>query len=155
MNEKPVHDTNKQRAAHWFDAISCGDIPALCAMTSPDWIMVGGPPDLPQGHAGIRALFQHIGEIDQTWSIDDMIAEGDKVAVRATNTCVQESFFGVPAAAIRQVFTATFILQFADGCVIRTWRNAGDLQRLLQLGARILPPDDSVQNPNVGSSRVA
>ena len=86
-------------------------------MTSASWEMVGGPPDLPVGHEGIRVLFEHIGEIDQTWTIDDVIAEGDKVVVRATNTCVQEGFFGVPGSGITQVFSATFILQFADGLV--------------------------------------
>lgn len=69
-----------------------------------------------------------------------MIAEGDRVAVHATNRCVQDSFLGVPAAGIEQVFTATFVFQILDGQVHRIWRNAADLQRLLQLGARILPP---------------
>ena len=62
-----------------------------------------------------------------------MIGEGDKVVVRATNRCVQDSFFGVPAGGVEQVFTAMFIFQFADGLAVRTWRNAADLQRLLQL----------------------
>ncbi len=48
--------------------------------------------------------------------------------------------FGVPAGGVEQVFTAMFIFQFADGLATRTWRNAADLQRLLQLGARIVPP---------------
>ena len=64
----------------------------------------------------------------------------DKVVVRATNRCVQDSFYGVSAAGVEQVFTAMFILRFADGLAVRTWRNADDLQRLLQLGARIVPP---------------
>ncbi len=132
--------TNKELAVQWFRHISAGDLDALRAMTSQSWVMVGGPPDLPAGHHGIRILFDHIGEIDQTWTIEDVIAEGDKVVVRATNTCVQESFYGVPGTGITQTFTATFILQFKDGLVINTWRNAADLQRLFQLGARILPP---------------
>jgi predicted ester cyclase len=88
----------------------------------------------------LRALFDSFGEITQEWTIDDVIAEGDKVAVRATNRCVQDSFFGIPAAGFEQVFTATFIFEIRDGLVVRTWRNAADLQRLLQLGARLLPP---------------
>ena len=114
---------------------------ACAAMTSENWVMVGGPPT-PTGHDGIRVLFEHIGEVDQTWTINDVIAENDKVVVRATNTCIQESFFGVPGAGITQVFSATFILQFADGLVINTWRNAADLQRLSS-SARILPPAES------------
>ena len=101
----------------WFGHISTGNLDGLRAMTSENWVMLGGPPGLPRGHEGIRVLFEHIGEIEQTWTIDDVIAEDDKVVVRATNTCVQESFFGVPGGGITQVFSATFILQFADGLV--------------------------------------
>ena len=30
-------------------------------------------------------------------------------------------------------------MQIVDGLIAKVWRNAADLQRLLQLGARILP----------------
>ncbi len=63
------------------------------------------------------------------------------MVVRATNTCVQESFFGIPGRGRSQTFTATFIPRIADGKVLETWRNADDLGRLLQLGARIEPPE--------------
>jgi predicted ester cyclase len=49
---------------------------------------------------------------------------------------VQEYFLGVPAKGRTQIFTATFIHAIADGKVQATWRNADDLGRLLQLGAR-------------------
>jgi hypothetical protein len=132
-------ERNKRLAVRWFKLVSAGDIEEMCRMTSPTWTMEGGPPNLPAGHEGLRVLFDEIGEIEQTWTIDDVIAEGDKVVVRATNHCTQESFFGVPGRGIEQVFTATFTFQILDGLVARTWRNAADLQRLLQLGARILP----------------
>jgi ketosteroid isomerase-like protein len=133
---------NKRVAVRWLKLVDDGDIAAMAELTSPTWTMEGGPPDLPAGHEGLRALFAHIGEIDQRWTVEDVIAEGDKVVVRATNHCVQESLFGVPGRGIEQVFTATFTMQIVDGKVARTWRNAADLQRLLQLGARILPPEN-------------
>jgi predicted ester cyclase len=131
---------NKRLAVAFLDAISDGDVAALATMITPGWTMEGGPPDLPAGQEGIRVLFAHIGGVEQRWTIDDVIAEGDKVVVRATNHCEQDSFFGVPGRGIVQVFTATFTMQIADGLVARIWRNAADLQRLFQLGARILPP---------------
>jgi ketosteroid isomerase-like protein len=131
---------NKRIAVRWLELVSDGDVEQMCLLTAPTWTMEGGPPDLPTGHEGVRTLFAHIGPIDQKWTVDDVIAEGDRVVVRATNTCEQDSFFGVPARGVRQVFTATFTMQIVDGRVTRTWRNAADLQRLLQLGARILPP---------------
>jgi hypothetical protein len=131
---------NKQIARRWLDLVSAHKIDELCAMTAPTWTMHGGPPGLPQGPAGIHELFRQIGPVDQTWTIEDMVAEGDKVVVRATNSCEQESFLGIPARGRRQIFTATFIFQIADGQVLETWRNADDLGRVLQLGARIEPP---------------
>ncbi len=127
----------KAIAVGFLDAVSAGDVDALLALTTPDWQMHGGPPDLLRGPEGVRSLLAHIGPIDQTWTVDDVIAEGDRVVVRATNTCVQESFFGVPGAGVRQVFTATFTFRLDDGLIAETWRNADDLGRLLQLGARI------------------
>ena len=89
--------------------------------------------------AGVRALFRVIGPVYQQWTLGDVIAEGDKVAVRATNTCFQDSFFGIDGHDKQQVFTVTFIFRIADGRVLETWRNADDLGRLFQLGARVVP----------------
>ena len=131
---------NKETAVRFLDAVSAGDIDALLSLTTPDWRMYGGPPDLPPGPEGIRALFASIGPVEQTWTVEDVIAERDRVVVRATNTCEQESFFGVPATGVRQVFTATFTFRLDDGRIAETWRNADDLGRLLQLGATFTAP---------------
>ena len=134
-----VIEDNKDVARRWLDLVSRGRVEELCAMTAPAWRMHGGPPALPPGPDGIRALFGTFGRIEQTWTIEDVIAEGDKVVVRATNTCLQESFLGIPGRGRQQVFSATFIFRVADGQVLETWRAADDLGRVLQLGARIAP----------------
>jgi predicted ester cyclase len=132
-------EANKQLARRWLDLVTEHRVEDICRITAPSWRMHGGPPELPAGPDGVRALFRAIGPIDQRWTIDDVIAEGDRVAVRATNTCVQDSFFGVDGRGKRQIFTATFVHRIADGKMLETWRNASDLERLLQLGARIEP----------------
>ena len=73
--------------------------------------MEGGPPDLPAGHAGLRALFDSFGPITQEWTIHEVIAEGDKVVLRATNRCTQDEFLGIPAAG-KSTLTRQFV---ADG----------------------------------------
>jgi hypothetical protein len=135
---------NKAAAIRFMDLITAHDIDGLTALISPDWTMQGGPPDLPAGPEGLRHLFATFGRIEQRWTIDDVIAEGDRVVVRATNTCVQDSFFGVPAHGRTQVFTATFTHRIEGGLIRQTWRNADDLGRLLRLGARVLPVVPSV-----------
>ena len=132
-------EDNKIIARRWIEFISEHRIEEICAMTAPTWTMHGGPPQLPPGPDGVRELFRLIGPIDQQWTIEDVIAEGDKVVVRATNTCVQESFFGIPGRGRQQTFTATFIHQIADGKILETWRNADDLGRIFQLGAHLEP----------------
>ncbi|MBD2677606.1 MULTISPECIES: ester cyclase [Nostoc] len=134
-------ENNKIIARRWIELISEHNIEDICEMTAPNWKMHGGLPGLSPGPDGVRQLFASFGDIDQKWTIEDVIAEADKVVVRATNTCTQESFFGIPARGRQQTFTATFIHRIVDGKITETWRNADDLGRVLQLGARIEPTD--------------
>ncbi|WP_437657078.1 ester cyclase [Sorangium sp. So ce1182] len=132
-------EVNKAIARRFLELVSEHRLEELCEMVSPSWTMHGGPPALPSGPDGIRKLFGTFGAIEQQWTIEDVISEGDKVVVRATNTCNQASFLGIPSHGRKQTFTAMFIHQIADGKIIETWRNADDLGRLLQLGARFEP----------------
>lgn len=138
-------EENKRIAQRWLQLVSEGKTDEICAMTHPTWTMIGGPPVMPSGPDGVRYLFGTFDNIDQQWTVDLVLAEEDKVAVRATNTCMQDSFFGIPGRGKQQVFTATFIFHIVDGMVLTTWRNANDLGRLLQLGARLEPPVAELQ----------
>ncbi len=130
---------NKRIARRFLELIGEHKVEELCEMIAPTWTMHGGPPALPPGPEGLRVLFRTFGPIEQKWTIEDIIAEGDKVAVRATNTCLQESFLGIPSHGRWQTFTATFILWIVNGKIREIWRNADDLGRVLQLGACIEP----------------
>ncbi|MGF2040174.1 MAG: ester cyclase [Nostoc sp. CmiVER01] len=132
-------EDNKIIAQRWMELISEHKIEEICEITAPNWKIHGSLPGLPLGPEGVRKLFGSFGPIQQKWTIEDVIAEGDKVVVRATNTCIQESFFGIPSRGRQQIFTVTFIHYIADGKIVETWRNADDLGRILQLGARIEP----------------
>lgn len=139
----PNIEENKRIARRFLELVSEHKVEELCELIAPTWIMHGGPPGLPSGPNGIRELFRTFGPIEQQWTIEDVIAEGDKVVVRATNTCRQESFLGIASHGRWQTFTAMFILWIAHGKILETWRNADDLGRILQLGARIEPARSS------------
>ena len=139
MSATPNIELNKIIARYWLEFISTGNIEAICRITAPGWKMHGGVPGLPPGPEGVRKLFGSFGKTRQQWKLDAVIAEGDKVVARATNICVQDSFLGLPAFGRRQTFSATFIHRIADGKIQETWRNADDLGRVIQLGARIIP----------------
>jgi hypothetical protein len=87
----------------------------------------------------LRALFDSFGEITQEWTIDDVIAEGDKVGARDQPLCPGQ-LLRHPRGRLRAGLHGYLQLRDPDGLVVRTWRNAADLQRLLQLGARLLSP---------------
>jgi predicted ester cyclase len=130
-------EENKRIARRWLELITAHRVEELSEMVAPTWTMHGGPPGLPAGPEGVRELFRHIGPVAQQWTLEDLIAEDDKVVARATNRCVQESFLGLPARGRQQTFSAVFIHRIAHGKIVQTWRTADDLGRVLQLGGRI------------------
>ena len=78
-------DQNAELATQWLSWISAGDVASLLSTSTPDWQMHGGPPNLPAGPAGVCVLAAHLADVRQTWTVDDVIAAGDRVVVRATN----------------------------------------------------------------------
>jgi len=136
-------ENNKLVACKFLELVSEGNVKEICELISYDWNMHIGlnSVEIPKGPEGMRKLFETFGDIKQQWIIEDVIAEGNKVVVRATNKCVQENFLGVPSYGRVQTFTATFIHEIINGKIRETWRNADDLGRVLQLGARIIPGD--------------
>jgi predicted ester cyclase len=69
-------------------------------------------------------------------SIDDIVAEGDRVAVRLTNSCVHSgTVFGAPPTNKRVTYTETTIWRVVDGRVTDRWCNSDTLSLLQQLGA--------------------
>lgn len=129
--------TNKALAVAFLDLISADDYDALGCLITEDWSMIGGPPGMAHGRAGLEQLRRTIGPVSQTWEVEHILAEGDLVAIRAVNRCEMDSFMGLPGQGIEQVFTATFLMRIEGDRIAFTWRNADDLGRLIQLGARI------------------
>jgi SnoaL-like polyketide cyclase len=147
---KTSFQNNKLIATRFLELVSEGNVEEICEVISPSWKMnIGlGKAEIPLGPNGMKKLFESFGEIEQKWMVDDVIAEGNKVVVRATNNCRQQSFFGVPSHGKSQTFTATFIHHIVDGRIQETWRNADDLGRVLQLGAEIKPMKTAIARNN-------
>ena len=130
-------EDNKTVALKWLEYINGHQIEEICLITAPTWKMHGGPPNLPMGTEGVYQLFRTIGPIAQRFKVEDIIAEDDIVVLRTINNCIQESFFGIPGRDKMQTFSAMFMHRIVNGIIMETWRNADDLGRLFQLGARI------------------
>ena len=72
-------------------------------------------------------------------TIEDLIAEGDKVAVRVINRGTHRAeFMGISPTGRQVNVTAISIFRFAGGKVVERWNNTDNLGLLRQLGV-VLP----------------
>lgn len=73
---------------------------------------------------------------------EDMIAEGDEVAVRATFRGVHEGeFFGVPATGNEVEISLIIIYRIEDGMIAEHWMQADVMGLMQQLGALPAPEE--------------
>jgi len=76
---------------------------------------------------------------DLNVTIDDLIAEGDKVVTRWTFRGTQKGEFGkIPATGKQVTFMGITISRFVDGKTVESWWSDDDLGLLQQLG--VIPP---------------
>ena len=97
-------------------------------------------PAVPEHQHGIDS-FKHVMNWVRTFSsdvhyeIDDIIAEGDKVAVRMTQSGTHTgSVRGIPPTSKRFSVDYVHWFRLADGKVAELWAVRDDLSRLQQLG---------------------
>jgi steroid delta-isomerase-like uncharacterized protein len=70
------------------------------------------------------------------FTIDDMIAEGDRVAVRLTTGATQTgSFMGMPPSGKSYEISEIHIFRLRDGKVIEHWHQFDQMGMMKQLGA--------------------
>lgn len=124
---------------------------ALHDVVAPDWVSRGtqsataAPPGLLPGIAGAKQLHDEVRAIwpDNRWTIEDIFGDGDRVAVRMTNRATHRGTYrGIPATGKPVAFSAIWIFRLADGKIAEVWRSADDLGRVVQIGGKIVPPDD-------------
>jgi predicted ester cyclase len=134
-----THDINKQVIRKLYeDCINPGRLELLSELVSDDYVGLRGDRG-PAGFAttvtGLRAGFPDI-----RFTIDDLVAEGDRVIIRwnwrATHTGTFTTPLGAFPATGKQISTTGIaIYQLADHKVIRNWLETDRLGTLQQLGA--------------------
>jgi steroid delta-isomerase-like uncharacterized protein len=96
------------------------------------------PPGLPAGRAGARVFYGAFFAAfpDSRLTLNDVIAEGDKVACRLTIEGTHRGeFLGVPATEKRAVFHGITMLAFRDGQCVERWSETNLAAVLQQLAA--------------------
>jgi steroid delta-isomerase-like uncharacterized protein len=101
-----------------------------------------GQPSEVRGTEGYKQFFMALRGAfpDLEFTIDDQVAEGDKVVVRWTARGTHDGeYFGIPPTGRAGVITGMEVLQFADGKAITCWGEVDQLGLLQQLGVLSLP----------------
>jgi len=76
------------------------------------------------------------GLADAEFTIDDLIAEGDRVAVRLTTAATQVGpFMGMPPSGRRYSIEEIHIFRLRDGKVVEHWHQFDQMGLMKQLGA--------------------
>jgi len=76
---------------------------------------------------------------DRHFTIEEMIAEGDKVVTRYTSSATHTGeFMGIPATGKKVVVTGIIISRIAQGKIAEDWEQLDTLGFMVQLGA--IPP---------------
>ena len=131
------------------EVINEGNLDAIDELLDPGVVDHAAPPGVPTGREGAKQFFAIVRSAfpDLHHTIEDMIAEGDKVVMRSTwSGTHQEEFMGIPATGRRVRVSAIDISRVADGRIVEHWEQSDALGLMQQLG--VIPP------PEQASARV-
>jgi C-1 hydroxylase len=138
-------ERNKDVVRRFFEAHSRHDVEGALALVTED--VVNHHSTL-QGREGFREEFAYwyAAFPDASVTVEDLIAEGDRVAIRITGRATHGGeFMGLPATGKGIEAQEIHIARVEDGKIAEIWA-APDLFRVLQqLGA--LPSEETTEEP--------
>lgn len=121
-----------------IDAISRGDADGLDELIAPDLIDHNPTPDQAPGREGFKEWMTVATTAfpDLRGTVEDVIAEGDRVAARMTwHGTHGGEFMGLAPTGQHVSFVAFHLVRFSDGLAVEWWGTADLLGALRQLGA--------------------
>jgi steroid delta-isomerase-like uncharacterized protein len=123
-----------------IDAISRGDAEGLDELMAPEIVDHNPIPNQAPGRDGFKQWMaaSRTAFPDMHGTVEDVIAEGDRVAARTTwHGTHRGEFVGVGATGRRVSFSAFHLVRFSQDRAVEWWGTADLLKVLQQLGAPI------------------
>jgi steroid delta-isomerase-like uncharacterized protein len=123
-----------------------GNIDLVDELLAPDYVNhTPATPDQPTGPEGVKEVVGMFRSAmpDLRVVVEDMIAEGDRVAVRYTLEGTHEGeLFGVPPTGQRLSIKSIAVERVSDGKIREHWRITDSLDMMQQLG--VVPAPERV-----------
>jgi steroid delta-isomerase-like uncharacterized protein len=136
-----MSEANKQLLQRWFDEVwNHGRVEGIDEMFAGDGIAHGladetgnplrGPENFRVYHSQMRTAFPDI-----VVNVEDMVAEGDKVAARCSVRGKHGGdSFGVAATQTPVEFTGMTIVRIQNGKIVEAWNNFDFMKMYRQIG---------------------
>ena len=131
-------EDNKALVRRFVDEVqSAGNIDLIDEVCSPEFVNHSAPPGIPADCEGIKivtAMFRGAFP-DSYFTVEDMVAEGDKVVTRKTFHGTHEGeLMGIPPTGRRVSMGLIDIVRISGGRVVEHWSVGDNLGMMQQLG---------------------
>lgn len=145
MSDTQTPEKNKETVRRLYeDFLNTGKLELLDQVIAEDYMGIYGQKGPTAFADTIQALRQGFPDIQ--WTIEDLVAAGDRVAVRWTwQGTHRGSFRGIPASQKQMTDKAIGIYQLRDGKIVNAWIETDRLGFLQQIG--VVPQDVVPQSP--------
>jgi len=129
-------EENKALMRRWIEAVNQRNLAVFDELCAPEFVYH----DASKTMQGLEPYKQFLSMYltagpDLHFTIEDEVAEGDKVVTRYTTRGTHlGSFMGIPPTGKHVTVTGIAITRIANGKAVEEWANADDLGLLQQLG---------------------
>ena len=138
MSEQSEAEQNKAVIRRFVEEVqNKKDFGVYDELNDPDFVNLSAPPGVPPDREGGKLYLSAFLNAfpDCTFTIDEMIAEGDRVATKKTFTGTHTADFGdIPATGKRVTLQYVDIMRLRNGRIVEHWLSMDQLSFLQQLG---------------------
>jgi len=145
--ETETEAQNKALAQRWNDEIwTKADMATVDELLAEDFTFNYPFPGIEPTREGYKQTVMYFHNVfsDMLLTIEDMIAEGDKVVVRWKGISIHTAeYMGIPPTDKRVSMTGISIIRIEEGKIVEEWTEMDSLGIIMQLGA--FPPQPKTE----------
>jgi steroid delta-isomerase-like uncharacterized protein len=119
-----MSEANKELTRRFYQRTNAGDLTVVDELLSDDFVEHEEIPGLPPTKAGVRQMLEmfRAAFAGAQFEVDDVMADGDKVSVRARLTGThQAEFMGVPTTGRTINVGIADYFRISDGTLVEHW----------------------------------